>query len=393
MIDLEHELRELYTDIDDDHGAAERIRSTLATRRRSSGSAWAVGAAAAAAACVAVGAVALRSDERPAPGAGAAPSSCTTALPAEWQRALDTTPITVDGAPAYPIMLTAPGDVIVAWKPAGGSAQLGITGADGTTRTFIGALGDHLGGGYALEGNTLVVGPTNSGSAMSVVDVQSGNTDEISLDPFMPAGYSASDGVAILNGVIYFGASPRPDGIGGVIVGYDLASGTSDIVARTDGPVFVRQDARGVIWKNGGIRATETPNAVPGSAAVYDVYGDGTDYAWNVNWRTNQEVSWTDGSGTTRSFTVQLPGHPGAAPIVMAVSGPYVLLSPYSGARPLPGGRAQLAVLDTRTGAVADLGVPLVDDSAAGLPAALAFTNGDDATLRINTSHLPELEC
>ena len=264
MIDLEHELRELYTDIDDDHGAAERIRSTLATRRRSSGSAWAVGAAAAAAACVAVGAVALRSDERPAPGAGAAPSSCTTALPAEWQRALDTTPITVDGAPAYPIMLTAPGDVIVAWKPAGGSAQLGITGADGTTRTFIGALGDHLGGGYALEGNTLVVGPTNSGSAMSVVDVQSGNTHEISLDPFMPAGYSASDGVAILNGVIYFGASPRPDGIGGVIVGYDLASGTSDIVARTDGPVFVRQDARGVIWKNGGIRATETPNAVPG---------------------------------------------------------------------------------------------------------------------------------
>ena len=178
-----------------------------------------------------------------------------------------------------------------------------------------------------------------------------------------------------------------------MIIGYDLTTNTSRIVAHTDGPVFVRQDPRGALWQGGSVPATGVPTAVPAGGAVRTVYSDGVDYAWNVGWRTNHNIGWTDGDGRVRSFTVAILGHPTATPIVMAVSGPYVLLSPYSGRVPLPGGRARLAVLDTRTGAIADLGVPMVDDSAAGRPAALAFTNRHDATLRISTSGLPELRC
>ena len=392
MIDLELELRELYADTSDDHAAAERIRAAVATPRSRRSSVWTVGAAITAAACIAIATVALRSTDSRISAAGGARASCTAPLPAGWQRALDTAPIAVDGVPAYPIGLTVTGDAIVAWQPGGGPPRLGITAADGSTRTLIPALGEHLGGGYALEGDTLVVGPTRWGHTMAVIDVRTGDTREISLGPAMPAGYLASDGVAMLDGIVYFGASPRHDGIGGVIVAYDLAEGSSHIIARTDGPVFVRQDARGVLWHNGGIRAGTTPAAVPGANAVFEVDGDGADYAWNVDQQTSHEITWSDGSGPTRSFTVDLPDHPDAAPIVMAVSGPYVLLSPYSD-KPFPDAHEQLAVLDTRTGAVAELGIPMVDDSAAGLPSMLAFTNGDDATLRIDTAKLPGLGC
>ncbi len=213
------------------------------------------------------------------------------------------------------------------------------------------------------------------------------------LEHAMPSGYLAGDGVALLDGVVYFGASPRRDGVGGVIIDYDLTTNTSRIVAHTDARVFVRQDPRGALWQGGSVPASGVPAAVPGGGAVRTVYSDGVDYAWNVDWRANHEIGWTDGDGRVHSFRVAIPGHAGATPIAMAVAGPYVLLSPYSGRAPLPGARAPLAILDTRTGGIADLGVALVDMSAAGRPATLAFTNRHDATLRITTSGLPELRC
>jgi hypothetical protein len=397
MIDLEDELRELYADTDYVHDAAERIRATLAkpARRRPVGRT--IAAAVTVAACVAGAAVAIGWHERATTRAGASPTTCTAELPAAWRRALNAaTPITIDGAPAAPIMFTSAGDVIVGWTTRTGVARIGVTGADGTTRTLLPALGKHLGGGYALEGDTLVVSPTRWGTSMGVIDVRTGTAHKVSLKPAMPHGYLSSDRVAIQDGVVYFGASPRRDGIGGVIIGYDLARGTSHVVARTAGPVFVRQDARGVVWAAGQIRAAGTPTVVPGPRAVHDVYGDGSDYAWNVNWHKNHEISWTGGDGTTKTFTVRAPDHPSGVPIALAVSGPYVLLAPYSGSRPFRNERTdptQFSVLDTRTGAVAGLGVEMVDVSAAGLPTMLAFTNQDDATLRIDTARLPELRC
>jgi len=287
-----------------------------------------------------------------APASGSGPAVCAGTLPASWDAARSAIPLRVDGHDAVPQAAAPNGTQLLSWNPTPTTVAFGLRATDGTVTpvaTFPGQDLDATG----TDGRRVVVGLGQRGTDTTDVQlIDSITHSRLHLLPAapMPAGWVVRTDVAILDGYVYWGATPRGDDHRGVVIRYSVADRSYRVLATLDRFPTVESDIRGVAWPTGSVRRPGLPRALN---PILDAAGDPVDrlvtdggtYAWQQIDGDQTIFHWADGSGDTRTFRVAIElQHDGA--MLTGVSGRFLFFH-------VNKARGTESVLDTRTGALA----------------------------------------
>lgn len=364
-----------------------------------------IAAAAAAVAIIAGGAAILRGDHSSSHNASAG-TVCSTALPEQWRRAL-TDRLTPNGRDVDPLAAAPDGALVVSAQAASGGADLLLWRTDGSAKIFYhlpkypgtDALGTvTTDGRYVLlpvEGNQGALADYPAGvidtkdagvTALLLVDSRTGSVIRLAgmTAADLKDAVNVIDGAALLDGHVYWDVRPHDNSRQGRIRNYDIAERSTTTIASGRIGSIPTLTARGVSWGSGGVRSTlfEQLTARLPRDAQNDVT-DGSAFAYV----RGRGLYWLSANGGSAGpFVPYSPGRPR----LFAVTGPIVFL------RPTGSGAHDLDVLDTRTGAVASLGLTDTGRDYAGggvLAAVLQRNDNDYPIVRLDTARLPRLTC
>jgi len=318
---------------------------------------WLPAVAAAAAVLLGAGGFAawrLTGGPTPATPAGGAPLAvCAGTLPASWEAARSATPLRVDGHDAVPGEATPDGTQLISWNPTPPTVAFGLRATDGTVTPVATFPADEIRTGYGTDGRRVVFGVSSRGTDTTDVQLIDSITHaRLHLLPAapMPAGWVVRTDIAILDGYVYWGATPSGVDDRGVVIRYSIADRSYRLLASLDRFPTVESDIRGVAWPTGAVRRTGLPTALnplldAAGEPVDRLVTDGSTYAWQLIQGDQTIFHWADGTGDTRTFRVAIDlEHDGA--FLTGVSGRFLFFH-------VNKSDGTESVLDTRTGALA----------------------------------------
>jgi hypothetical protein len=322
-------------------------------------------------------------------------------LPPAWRQALTGPRFTVGGVNAWPGAIAKDGTMIAESKDADGAHRTTLIARDGK-RTLLLRLprsahrtvsGDDTDGRYALLNVNPGDDPEHPTDEILLVDPRTGTRRNLLAKAPAPAGYVVAWRGAVLQaGVVYWGMTePGEHPRHGIVLAYDVARRHYRVLARLAAMPLVQRDPRGVHWQGGLLAAAGVPSDVPAAPLSTDwrqnVVSDGTAFAWpgRTDAADAHVVYWLQGS-RRHHWLVRAHGHHDPF-MVTAVAGPFVFGRFSSG---------PVYVVDVRTGALASLSSLAEFGPTVGGHTAYFSSYGADhraATVRIDTSGLPELRC
>jgi len=330
-----------------------RAPRTPRPRRR-----WVPAVAAAAVALLCAGALAAwrltDGSNSAAPVGGSGPEVCAATLPASWAAARSATPLRVDGHDAVPQVAAPNGTQLVSWNPTPTNVAFGLRADDGTVRPVATFPAEEVVAHYGTDGRRVVFG-LNDERGTDTLDVQlvdSVTHSRLHLLPGapMPAGWVVRTDIAILDGYVYWGATPSGDDSRGIVIRYSIAEHSYRVLATLDRFPILESDIRGVAWPTGAVRRAGLPSALN---PILDAAGDpvdrlvtdGSSYGWQQIHGDQTIFHWADKTGDTRTFRVAIElQHDGA--FLTGVSGRFLFFH-------VNKAHDTESVLDTRTGALA----------------------------------------
>ncbi len=319
---------------------------------------WVPATAAAAVLLVCAGGLAAwrASDDRDtvASGGGKASSFCPATLPSSWDAARSDTPLQVDGHNAVPHASSPGGVQVLSWNLSRTKVAFGLRAANGAvTPVATFPAGDSGGPGVSgTDGRHVLFdfSPEHKNDIL-LVDAKTDTRVHLLARAPMPAGWVVRTDVAVLDGYVYWGATPgESDDSRGIVVRYSIPDRSYRVLARLDRFPMVAADIRGVAWPTGAVHRKGLP---PALNPILDAHGnpvdrlvtDGRAYGWQLIKGDQTVFHWADSAGDTRTFRVAIDlNHDGA--MLTAVSGPFLFFHVNMSG-------ASESVLDTRTGALA----------------------------------------
>ena len=321
---------------------------------------WLPAAAAAAVVLLAAGGLAAwRLTDDPnsaAPGDGGALAVCTGTLPASWDAARSATPLRAEGYDAVPEVAAPNGTQLLSWNPTPTTVAFGLRATDGAVTPVATFPAEDIRAGYGTDGRRVVFGVSSGGTDttdVQLVDSITHSRLHLLHGAPMPAGWVVRTDVAILDGYVYWGATPSGVDDRGVVIRYSIADRSYRVLASLDRFPMVESDVRGVAWPTGAVHRTGLPTALnpildAGGEPVDRLVTDGSTYAWQLIQGDQTIFHWADGTGDTRTFRVAIDlEHDGA--FLTGVSGRFLFFH-------VNKADGTESVLDTRTGALAPAG-------------------------------------
>jgi len=395
---LERRASAVYGEHDLDRTVANR-RARTSTHRRvvlATAAAVAVGASAAVASYLWT-----ENDNRVSP-AGSRTAVCVAPLPPQWRQALPAHQIRVDGQAVLPVQVDADGRVTVDWV-VDGVEQVGQVGRDDSV-SKIAQLPIPTGHGVmsvSVDSRSVVIvlfrlptgssggSPSDTDDAV-VIDRHTGAVTHLLAGAPVPSGYAFGGHWGnLVDGIYYWAEVPvRGDGrLNDLLMSYDPTDHSYAVKARGDS---LNSNPLGYFWDGGSFPLMDVPPVHPVVTDVAQTMAtDGKSLSWST-YDDPSTVFWSDVSGASRAFSQNLMHQVS----IDGVSGPYVFLSYGEGddADKVSGSEH---VLDTRTGALADTGVPQISLRGMSGNSVIAFwsTAKTSTTQVVNLNELPQIDC